>query len=238
MEDFGSARALEKEDQSSALQNEWMQSIPTRFELAAAKNNDSSGPGKDVADRLDRELRDFANAKLEDPSSQMKEFQGLVGKFGDAADKKAAVREFGPAAAKLKVSLENDAIARTKEMDAEAAKVPERKALQAEFSAKTSAMFDQASKMPSKDYEQFLTLLEFRKGETPDQRAARVHDGLADKPGLQKMFDASNDARLKVEASKTDHEKDLARIHKRDIDEAHTIRDLVRKVSIRSDIQF
>ena len=235
MEDFSSARTAEQ-NQVSALQNEWMerQSIP-KFELAAQKAEDGR-PGKDVADRLDRELKDFADTKMDNASSQMKDFQKLVAKFGEADNKKDAVKEFGPAAAKLRVSLENDAIARFKEMDKEAAKVPGRKALEQEFSNKSGKMFDQAAKLPGHEYEQFLTLLEFKKGENADQRAARVHDGLANRPDLQKLFDESNQARLNVEASKSPKEKELASTHKRDIDEAHTIRDVVRKVAIRSDI--
>ncbi len=241
MEDFGSARALETADNKSSnfkLHAEWLDTERSRIELAHLKSgSDLPGPGKDVADRLDRELADFAGSKLENPSKHMQDFQKLVEKFGLAQDKKAAIKELGPEAAKLRVKMTNDASANFKEMQKEADKIPGRKELEREYSEKNQNFFGLASKLPSKEYERVLSLMEWKPGESRDEHSKRVADGLKNQNKLLKSFNEMDAAAQKIEDSKTERERELSALHRRDLQEAQTVRQIVRKMSIRSDIK-
>lgn len=220
-------------NEPSPLHAEWMNE---RFDLAAAKpagGGGTKGPGKDVADRLDRELREFANSDNAGASSKMKEFKQLVNKFEDAADKKAAVSDFGHAASKLRVQMENEAIDTFKKAQAEADKIPGRKQLDADLSAKVERFFDQAGNLPSKEYERVLGLMEFKDGDTRETRDARVRDGIKNNPRLLKSFNEMETASDKVDQSRTPLERQLDEQHSRDIQEAKTMRAIINKVAIR-----
>lgn len=234
MEDFSVARRSAELANISGLQNEWMESqqLSGKVELAGGDGK----PGKDVADRLDRELKEFANSEIPNSSGHMKEFQKLVTKFGEAENKKAAVGEFGPAAAKLRVKIENEASENVKKMDAEAAKDPGRAKLNADFSDKNNKFFDQASKLPFKEYNRILTLFEARDGESQAERTERIREGLKNNPKMLNLYNDAEAAREKVEQAKGPVEKEAEQEYKRNIAELKTIKAIVRKVAIRSDI--
>ncbi len=232
MEDFVFTRASEVKE--SVARTAFLEEANER--TVAVEKSQEAASKDDVAARLDKELTDFSKGKHDDASPQMVEFQKLVGEFAAAADKEAAVLKFGPASQKLRVSLEEDAAGRQSEMEKEAEKVPGRSALDEDYSNKTNKLFDKARNLPSKEYERVLTLLQWKPGETAEDRTARVHDGLQNHPRLSKLFDDVNDARKAVENSMTAREKELSQLHQRDIDEAQTIRDVIRKVAIRVDI--
>jgi hypothetical protein len=122
-------------------------------------------------------------------------------------------------------------------MEAEADKVPGRKELQADYSAKLNKFFDQVGKLPTKENERVMKLMEVKPGESIDQRNDRVREGIKDRPALLKSFNSMEDASAKIEASKTPVEKELAKQHQRDIDEAHVIKAIVNKAAIRADIK-
>ena len=106
IEDFSPPKVGEHKGANN-LHAEWLEESKQpghgKLEAQMAAGNGGKdqpqGPGKDVADRLDRELKAFANTKQGDnPSDGMKAFQQLVNKFEDASNKKEAINEFGPAA--------------------------------------------------------------------------------------------------------------------------------------------
>jgi hypothetical protein len=240
MEDFTSARPVEPSENTNGLLSEWQESQISRvtFEQAAGKPGTDcpKAPGKDVADRLDGELRQFASEKRPNASAGMQAFQNLVNKFEDAPDKKAAVKEFGPAASKLKVDMLKDAEATFHKIEEEAAKNPDRKGLDADYSNKVQKFFDKVSALPSKESTRVMQLMEVKAGESLEDRNARVRDGIKNRPALLASFDSMEAARDKVEESKSPTEKELDKQHRRDIDEANVIKQVIRKVSIRADI--
>lgn len=233
MEDFSSARSFEVKE--SAVQTAFLDEVNSRPKAVVGKAEDRL-PGKDVADRIDSELKAFAAEHRANATPQMKEFQGLVADFANAADKKAAVEVIGPASQKLRVSLEKDASEKYDEIEAEAAKNPGRAALDAAYSENNRKLFDQASKLPSKEYERVLNLLQWKPDESAEDRQARVHEGLKNNPRLSKTFDDLEASIKAVNDSKSPREKELADQLSQDVEDISTIRDVIRKVAIRVDI--
>ena len=240
MENFASARAAEGSDHTNGLQAEWLESHSKqgKLEPAAAKpgKDYQNGPGKDVADRLDAELRQFANEKQSNPSDNMLAFQQLVNKFEDSANKKQSISDFGHAASKIKVNLLKDAEDTYHKMEAEAAKVPGRKAMDADYSVKLNIFFDQVSRLPTKEHDRVMNLMEVKPDESLDQRDARVRDRLQNRPALLNSFNSMEAALAKIYQSKSPLERELDTQHHRDIVEAHTVEAIITKASIRSSI--
>ena len=241
MEDFNSARNVERSSDANALRAEWMEDLngPAKLELARGKSaqNAQDGPGKAAADRIDGELKQFANQKNPDESSGMQAFKQLVNKFEDNADKSTAIIDFGQASAKIRVGMEKDANDTYNKMESLADNAPGRKALQADLSAKQGAFFDKISALPSKTQDNVLDLVQFKPGESHDQRDARVREGLHNRPALLASFNKMEDAYNKIEAAKSPQEKQLESEHLKDVQEARKIWQVVSEASIRSQIK-
>lgn len=243
MEDFTLARSHESK-QISALQNEFLDSqLPKagqKLELAAVLTvqDNQSGPGKDVADRLDRELRDFATAKLDNPSANMQSFQKMIGKFCDSADKKAAMEELGTSYSKLKGSSEKEAEETYKEIEAEAAKNPARKGLESNYGQKVEAFFDKLGALPAEQSNKVYDLLEWKEGESRTQHQDRVRAGLKDDKAMLSAYNSMEEASDKIEASKSAREKGLDATHKQQIDDYRAMGPVAEKAYIRSTIEY
>lgn len=237
MEDFTPRRAAEGSEQTNTLLSEWQES-QQKLVFAAGKPGQDipKGPGKDAADRLDAELRQFAQSNLNNPSDGMLAFQKAVNKFEDAADKKQAAYEFGSTASKIRVNMEKEAAQTCKDIEAEAARVPGRKELDADYSAKVGKFFDQVSKLPTKENERVLKLMEVKPGESLEERDQRVRDGIKGRPALLSSFNNMEDAQAKVEQSKSPRERELDASHRRDIEEYRTLKVIFNKVAARSQI--
>lgn len=249
MEDF-SSKGSSSEAEVSAFQLEWLasQTPETDFELAAltkltkfsgsernlSKQND--GPGKDVADRLDKELKQFADSKIDNPTTEMTEFQKLIDKFCQETDKKQGLKDLSEPYMKLKVKLGNKISDTYKEKEEEAQKQPGRKELEAEFSKKADSFFNKLEKLPFKEEWEIYELMEWREGESRQERNDRVRDGLKDRKDLLDSFNSVQEAVDKIEANKSAKELRLEAEHKTQLRDYRQMQKVVEKAYIRSEI--
>jgi len=237
MKEIIEAPAVATPSAVSGLQAEWLDSQPGSGKAATLVANQAAGsaPGKDVADRLDGELKQFAASTLDHPSANMLDFQKLVGKFEDAPDKKQGMQDLDTAASRLQVKMTHEAAATNTAIEAAAAKVPGRGAAEDDLSAKTDKFFDAESSLPPAEHERVLNLLQWQQGETRDQRDQRVHDGL-NNPALLKSFDQMEAAAAKIDKSLTPLEQQLQQQHDRQMEETDTVYKIVNEAFIRSEI--
>jgi len=196
----------------------------------------AQGPGKDVANRLDGQLKLFAGTELLDPSANLVQFQKLIGDFENSSDRVQAMQVLGPAATKINMTLENDAMATYQAEQTEAANVPGRQTLDNELSAKAGNFFDAAQQLPGNGKLSVLQLVQWQEGETSDDHAQRVRDGLKNYPSLLPLFDAMQTVADKVDQSKTPRERALDQQHQQDLDEEKTIKAILNWAYIRAQI--
>ncbi len=239
MEDFASARASEQH-QVSGLHSEWLDQMPrggsAKLELVSlASEQNINKPGKDVADRLDKELQEFAQSKLANPSANMQEFQKVVDKFNNNPDKQQAVYDFGSAASKIKVDMVKEAGATARALEEEGAKQPHRKELQANYESKLTNFFDNVSSLSPGEQSRVMNLLQFRPGETQEERNNRVRAGINNE-GLLKSFNSMESARDKITKSESATEVQLHEQHSKQLEEIHKVQRVIDKVAIRAQI--
>lgn len=247
MEDFALAGS-EHRNQTSGLQTEWLetqlqnrgqnQKAELAFTLVGAKKERLEGPGRDVAERLDKELKEFATAKLEHPSKEMQSFQQMIGNFVDSNDKKSAIAELGNSYSKLKVQLEKDAAATYDAMQAEGAKQPGREKLEADFASKSNAFWDKMDNLPDGKKWDLMGKMDWKEGETQEQHRARVREILKDNKGLLAAYDSMEAAADKVDANKSAKEKSLEADLVRQVDDYNSMKPVVEKAYIRSTIKY
>ena len=246
MEDFSIARAEEKM-QLSGLQSEWLESQKSgnsKMELAfslVAKGDKQDGPGKDVADRLDKELADFAGSTSASDSQDMKDFKKLISKFCDEGDKKKAIEELGESYSKLHVQMGKNIGTTYDEMMAEGAMQPGRAGLEKDYDAKLDVFFGKLDKMPFEQQNKVYDLLEWQDGETMSSHRDRVREGLKDNKDLRGLLDSYNkmeDAFDKVQANKSPREKELEASLRKQQDDYHAMPPVVNKAYIRSEIKY
>lgn len=242
MENFTLARAAEHQE-PSGLQSEWLDSqIPkaggrTELALAVTRTDKQDGPGKDVADRLDKELRSFADAKLDHPSDDMLSFQKMIGKFCDSADKKKAMEDLGDSYSRLNVQMEKRAEATYDDMQAEAAKNPARKGLDQDYQNKLNTFFDKVDALPDGGWK-VMEMMEWKDGETKAQHQDRVRAGLKDNKDLLNSYNSMEAASDKVDASKSAKERELEALHNQQISDFKAMKPVVNKAYIRSTIEY
>lgn len=245
MEDFTLVRSDEG-TQVSQLQAEWLESrvpkqgLAAKVELALVLTgkDKQDGPGKDVADRLDRELKEFATAKLDNPSANMQSFQNMIDKFCSNPDKNKAMEELGDSYSRLNVQMGKEAEATYNEIQEEAAKQPGRKALDAEYYDKLNKFFDKVDAMPLEQGWKVLELMEWQEGETKVEHQNRVREGLKDNKDLLAAYDAMENASDKVDASKSAKERELEALHRQQINDFQSMKPVVEKAYIRSTIEY
>ena len=243
MEDFSFARANEQ-SQTSGLQAEWLESQmpkPAKLELALAvtRQEKPEGPGKDVADRLDGELRDFATAKLNNPSADMQNFQKMILKFCDNPNKEQAMQDLGDSYSRLDVQMGKDAEKSYDDMQAEAAKQPGRKELEADLSSKLDKFFAKVDALPPAENERVMNLLSWdRYSDTKEHHQAVVRAGLANNKDLLASYNAMEAAGDKIDASKSPREKQLEALHDQQISDMRQMKPVVEKAYIRSTIKY
>ncbi len=219
----------------SALQSQWIDSQAGSGKTVIVAANQDAGPGKEAADRIDGELKQFASSPLDHPSANIVEFQKLIGKFEDTPDKKQAMQSLGDDTSRLRVKMDNESQATNNELEADAAKVPGRAALNADLEAKENKFFGAASNLGTTEEERVLNLLQWQPGDTRDTRDQRVRDGL-NNPALLQSFNAMEASADKVDQSKTAEEKQLEQLHRQEVQDAGTVRKVINEAFIRSQI--
>ncbi len=245
MEDFGFART-EEPAKGSALQAEWLDSFKpnnSRTEKAALallkpEAEKEDGPGKDVADRLDKELKTFATAKLDNPSKDMQTFQKIVGSFCDDPDKKHAIKAFGDEYPRFKVQMEKEIGETYEAIKTEGDKQPGRAELNADLDTKLQSFFSKVESLPSNESNRIIELLEWRDGETKSQHQDRVRAGLAGNKDVLDSYNKMETASDKVDANKSKLELDLESKYKQQLEDLKTFRQISNKVVIRSEIDY
>lgn len=210
----------------------------TKLEIKAIFALAGPGSRKETAEHLDTELKDFAKQKFPNSSKEMQDFQGLVDKFNQASNKREAAKEFGDAASKLRVNKTKDAQNTGLELEKEIAGIPGRKALEADHSNKVDSMFRQINKLPVKEQEPVLKLMQWQGDESGDARASRVRAGLSNRPALLKSFNEADSVRERIEETRTAREKDLQKEFERDTSELERFREVTRKITLRSQIDL
>jgi hypothetical protein len=242
MENFNAAPADEPVSHSN-LQAEWLadQKMPatvSTVELAMAQTDigQSSGPGKDVATRLDGELRGFADAKQPAADVHVQALQKLVGDYCDNADKHAAMQKFGDETSKLRIATSNEIDGLNTQIDAAIAKNPTEQAQLSRFDVASQQFFDALQKLPFDQSSKIIDLMGWQDGENRSQHDARVAVGLSGDPKLQASFNQMAAAEDSVENAKTPQQKSLEAEVKQDKQDIQTINQIVNKAYIRSEI--
>jgi hypothetical protein len=235
MEDF-SVNRTEERMQPSKLQEEFFGSRP-EIALAVTRQEKPEGPGKDVADRLDKELKDFATAKLNNPSADMQNFQQMILNFCNSPDKAKAMEELGNSYSKLNVQMEKDAEKTYDDLQAEGARQPGRKALDADYSAKLDTFFDKVNALPSAENDRVMNLLSWdNETESKAHHQEVVRKGLAGNKDLLASYNAMEAASDKIDANKSPLERELETLHNQQIRDFHEMKPQVEKAYIRSTI--
>jgi hypothetical protein len=144
----------------------------------------------------------------------------------------------GNSYSKLKVSMEKEASATYDEKEAEAAKQPGRKALEADYSTKLNAFFDKLGALPSDQSNKIYDLMEWKDSETRAQHQDRVRAGLAGNKAMLNSFNSMEAASDKIEASKSARERELDVLHKQQLDDLKAMRPVANKAYIRSTIEY
>ncbi len=241
MEDLSIAR-FDEASKSSGLQAEWLeneQSGASKSELAFAvtqAEKQQKGPGKDVADRLDRELRDYADSTIEGGSRDILAFQKMIDKFCNESDKKKAIQELGESYSRLRVQMGKEMQANYEAMQEEGAKQPGRKEIQADFESKLHKFFDKADE--SKNRWDIYELIEWKEGESLEAHRARIREGLKDNKELLGLYNKMEDASDVLEANKSPKEKELENRLDQERKEYRAMEPVVNKAYIRSTIEY
>jgi hypothetical protein len=221
MEDFSFAR-IDERRQSSALLAEWLDSPKpfagqTDFYLSFAAANDKQAPGKERADgtgkeqseRLDKELREFADGKFDDPSHSMLRFQKAIGKFCSATDKEAAMDELSDTWSSLNTRMSIGSEALFNDRKDEIAREPGRKELEAAYRQKQDHFFGKMIDLPFEESQRIEDLTKHKGGETEPEYRERVRKGLASNKPMLDAFNGMEAAKDNIAASKSPREKQL-----------------------------
>ena len=243
MEDFANSRTADNA-QNSGLLAEWLENqspaksnkLELAFTLVGVGQDKQDGPGKDVADRLDKELKDFADSKIPDASKDMLAFQKMIDKFCSEPDKKKAMEELGESYSRLRVQLGKEIGDTYDEMEAEGARQPGRKELQADLEKKLTKFFDKVH--ASDDEWKVYELMEWKDGESKADHQARVREGLKGNKPLLDAYNEMETAGDKVDANKSAKEKELEALHRKQLKDYHGMEPVVNKAYIRSEIKY
>lgn len=251
MEDFSFARRDERE-QSSALLTEWLEAAKPNFAnntdiyLSFANTaSDKQEPAKDrntatekpQAERLDKELKDFATAKLEDPSHSMQRFQKAVDNFCKNPDKEAAMDDLSDVYASLVNRMKIGVEALYNDRKEEIARQPGRKELDANFKGKQDDFFGKMLDLPFEESRRVEDMMKWQDGETKAQHRDRIRKGLANNKTMLDSFDQMSAAEDKIEASKSPREKQLDYLLKQIDTDDKTMQELVEKAYVRSSLK-
>lgn len=208
-----------------------------KLAMAVTRQEKPEGPGKDVADRLDKELKDFATAKLDRPSAEMLSFQQMLLKFCNNPDKAKAMEELGDSYSRLNVQLEKAAEKTYDELQAEGAKQPGRKALQADYNNKLDSFFQKVDGLPPGENSRVMELLSWdNETESKAHHQEVVRAGLANNKDLLKSYNAMEAASDKIDANKSPRERELEATHNQQIYDFRAMKPEVEKAYIRSTI--
>ncbi|MBX9719790.1 MAG: hypothetical protein K2X81_00205 [Candidatus Obscuribacterales bacterium] len=251
MEDFGYARVDERKQQSG-FQAEWIESLPKTAAnstdsclslTAIVKDNQvpvkekTEASGKDAADALDKQLRNFADSKLTDASRDVQKFQKAVGKFCDSSDKESALDELGETYTKVTALMDLKADALFNEVKAEAARTPGRKEALDDVKRKNYEFSDKIVNLPFEESLRVEDLVAWKDGENSAQHDARVRKGLESNKPMLDAYNAIKDAEKKVEDNKGPREKQLDKLSKQVDDDGKTMKDIMEKAYLRSTLK-
>ena len=252
MEDFKPARA-DEQVQASGLQAEW-------FETQAQKPNsnladailslafnakDKQEPAQEkaegartvTAEQLDKDLKDFANSKLVDPSRDMEKFQKAVGKFCDSPDKASAIDDLGDTYTRISALAELKSEALYKETKDIANETPGRKALVAAHKAKQDQFWDKTFNLPLQESFRIQDLMLRQAGETKTQQDERIRKGLESNKPMLAAYEEIKTAEKNIEANKGPREKQLEGLAAQLETESAAMRAQMEKAYIRSTLK-
>jgi hypothetical protein len=250
MEDFSFTRVDER-NQPSALLSEWLESSKSNILKGADSSlsfvvtaNDKQEPGKEKfeaqgkeqAEKLDRELRDFAGSKLDDPSHSMLRFQKAVEKFCANPDKEAAMDDLSDTWSSINTRMGIGAEALYNDRKEEIARQPGRKELESAHKHKQDQFFDKMLNLPFEESQRVEDLIRHQSGETEAQYRERVRSGLAGNKSMLDSFNQMEAAKDNIEASKSPREKQLDHLLNQIKSESQVMQEQVEKAYVRSSL--
>lgn len=251
MEDFRTARADES-NQTTALQAEWMDNLKPNiasnnadiYLSFAANASDKQEPVKEKnaapensAEKLDKDLRAFADTPLFEPSRDLLKFQKAVGKFCDASDKEAAMDDLGETWTNITSLMNIKSEALFRERKEVANNTPGRKELEANHKAKQDQLWDKVMKLPLGESFRIQDLLMRQPGETKAQQDERIRKGLANNKPILDAYNEIGAAEAKIEANKGPREKQLQYLEDQLDTDAATMNEQLKKAYLRSTLK-
>lgn len=248
MEDFNFAQNLEQA-QGSQLHAEWLDNAvfantrPNKIDLVFAnianektenKKETSNSSDQQESEKLDRELRAFADGKIENASHNMQRFQKAVGKFCDSNDKQTAMDALGDTYTSLDkmMDVENEALFYAAKKEAE--NTPGRKELEAAYKAKQNDFFDKMNHQPFEESERIMDMIRRQDGESKDQQRERIRKGLSSNKTMLDAYNAECAAADKIDANKGPREKHLENLRSQIETDAAVMKAQVQKAYLRS----
>lgn len=248
MEDFNSARADKTTPEMTAFQSEWLQcqEKPDTCLSFVSSAKDKQEPvnekkaaaaAKDTAESLDKELKEFAEEKLANPSKSMQRFQKAVGKFCDASDKESAMQELGDTWSALSSQYEMKAGALYRATKSEADNTAGRKELVDGHKAKQDQFWDKVFAQPLQESFRIQDLMMRQAGESKAEQQERIQKGLANNKPVLDAYKQILAAEAKIEANKGPREKQLEELRSQLDAEDESMRLKVEKAYIRSTIK-
>ncbi|MBX9689216.1 MAG: hypothetical protein K2X27_21080 [Candidatus Obscuribacterales bacterium] len=192
---------------------------------------------KEQAEKLDRELKDFAAGKIEDSSRSLQRFQKALDKFNNSSDKDAAMDDLSDTYNSLNTRMSIGAEAMIKERKEEIARQPGRKALESEYKKKQNQLSGKILDLPFEESLKVEDLLKWQEGESRAQHNERVRKGLAGNKAVLDAFNEVEAARDNIESSKSQREKHLDHLINQIDSESRIIQEQVEKAYIRSTLK-
>lgn len=251
MEDFNYALTKESKP-TSALLSEWLEdsasNITNRTDIYLSFANiasDKQEPGKDntktteagQAEKLDKELKDFAAKSLEDPSHSMQRFQKAVDKFCSTADKETAMDELSDTWSSINTRMKIGNEALYYDRKEEIARQPGRKELEALHKQKEDVFFRKLINLPYEESRRIEDLMKWQDGETKAEHRDRIRKGLANNKSMLSAYNEMEAAEDNIEASKSAREKELDKLLRQIKTESNVMLDIVEKAYVRSSLK-
>lgn len=250
-----------KEGAASAFLQEWLEERKTNFALdesaslvianIAGEQNISDkrqlsskkevqGGGKfqstesDQVENLDKELKDFADKKLDDSSHSMSRFQKALVDFCKSSDKETAMDDLNDTYASILSRMNVGVEAIFQELKTERARQSGRKELESAYKKKQDQFYGKLIDLPYEESRRIEELLKKKEGESKDEQRKRVREGIAKNKPLLNAYNEMVSAEDAIETSKSAREKHLEHLSRQIYSEAKTMKAYVEKAYIRT----
>jgi hypothetical protein len=163
----------------------------------------------DQSKRLDKELREFADSKLDNPSHSMLTFQKAIGRFCDSQDKQSAMDELSGTWNNLSSKMKIGSESLHKELREEIARQPGRQTLEYDCRMKQFDFFGRFDHLPLQEVVRVEKLIKWRENETENQYRERVRTGLASNRPMLDSFNRMKAAEDTLAEGSSQRQKDL-----------------------------